>query len=133
MENRCVWCNKSSENLIETELRLKSGSKTVYVCNNDCKNNTQKFIDFAINYGSYMLVGTIISLVIGLLVLLYNEALGFLIVFAGNGLNFIIFPFTRKHTAKIFGIKNSIIAARITGVIMIICGIITAVAIWYFG
>jgi hypothetical protein len=133
MEHVCVWCNKRSETLMETKLKLKKGYQTVYVCDKEHEKNSQKFIDDVIKYGMVFFICTMIFLVIGVLALLYNDALGTLILFAGIGVTFFVFPFTRKHTAILIGIKNSIIVARVFGVIMVIIGIILGFAIWYFG
>ena len=129
---KCMWCNKKSNELMEffvPNSNLSSSNpleKPYFVCP-EHEQKLRKFYNYAKRYAPAFIGLLALSLVSLIIAGGYSSKNLFIASFASMGLIIIIFPFCTPQTITMVGVAKSIIIARILGGIIFASGAIAIV------
>lgn len=132
-KTRCLWCGKSDKQtykeMLMTIKQAKPPQEKAIVCSEECEKAvliTCKFIEKSI---TLFWIGTILGTILGVSGILAPimgkkilpvSTMGVLLL----GITFIIFPFVTPQTIRIFGLRMGMILGRISGMILLLLGLI---------
>ena len=128
---KCAYCNREVVGPVPTSV----GEGTVLTCCcDDCKGRTLAFYRNFEKYKSLFIIGIILSVVlifVGVFVNAFTGSVFLLAVFfasglAALGLICLLFPFATPETFSLLGIKKTVLAVRVMGVVIILASPLVA-------
>lgn len=135
MENRCIWCNKKSDNLRQVAIiksnryALRPQKESFYV-HRSHERQFRSFANKVKRHGKsllYLFVSAIIALIgFEIILITYDRVIGLVgisIVTTIMGLMFILFPFATTGTIKKIGASTATKLVKTAGIAIVAVGI----------
>ncbi|MDH5768355.1 MAG: hypothetical protein OEZ31_05295 [Nitrospirota bacterium] len=132
-KQRCLWCGKSNrENFKEIVLTIKKAGpqqESAIVCSEKCEQSVFAMCQFIEKNLFSFYTGIALGIVFGLsglLIPIFGQKILFISLIGVFiiGLTFLIFPFVTPQTVKMFGLRAGMVFGRISGIVLLLIGII---------
>ena len=120
--NKCIYCNRKSENLSDFAVASGNESEKQKGCSNDCISKATSYLNYTNKHAKLFWLAIAFSLALAFMGVFFDgiffDALTAVGVFL-LGVTAISFPFATPQTVYFFGIRISKMACRVLGLAVI--------------
>jgi hypothetical protein len=127
MRHRCIWSNRQGDDLVGIRLPKTDalgrvvGERTAFV-QQIHEQRARAFVEKAVRHGRLFLA----LILLGVMGLLGFGAAGWTVLagasIVGMGITVLFLPFVTPQTMEMFGIRTSIVLARVAGLLLVAMG-----------